>query len=472
MTAHGPSGSAATLAARARRLGEQASAMWQGVASGAEPRAPQTQHQTPAQTPPLTPRGLMRSLSRRTRARALDRLRNLACFAAQDYLALHPDVDAAGFDAVVHALFVGSQEGRTLFRPERLARALGATGAALPGPLPHPAIEPHGPPVGVFVSSHGNVFMQDIARDIAQMLGESGVLVTLRDETAPGARLPPVKLIVAPHEFFRLGRGPDWVQDELLGSAIMVNTEQLQTPWFAAALPFLLASAGVVDFCARQTRLFAQAGVPAFQLTPVPGTEPGRVLQSAQRHKLFHSLPEAAAGASNPATPFANRPLDLAFFGTETPHREAWLARNAAFLSDLDSFIYFRRNTGGPIRSDSNDGSLSALASHVCGHSKIMLNLHRDDFGYFEWHRIVRLGMASGAVVISEPCPPHPEFQPGVHFLEAHARQIPDLAEWLLTTPDGQARAAQVQAAAAQALAVLPGGAALALFLHEYAAAG
>ncbi|RFP00858.1 hypothetical protein BGC31_14125 [Komagataeibacter xylinus] len=56
--------------------------------------------------------------------------------------------------------------------------------------------------------------------------------------------------------------------------------------------------------------------------------------------------------------------------------------------------------------------------------------------------------MANGSVVVSEPCLPHPVFRPNVHFLEESGRHIPNLIEWLLNTPDGQAKAEEVRLAA------------------------
>jgi len=56
---------------------------------------------------------------------------------------------------------------------------------------------------------------------------------------------------------------------------------------------------------------------------------------------------------------------------------------------------------------------------------------------YFEWHRIVRQGIQSGAVVVTDDCLPHPLYKPGVHFIETNARRIPDAIEWALNDPEG-----------------------------------
>jgi hypothetical protein len=73
------------------------------------------------------------------------------------------------------------------------------------------------------------------------------------------------------------------------------------------------------------------------------------------------------------------------------------------------------------------------------------VNIHRDSNGFFEWHRIAKLGMVAGSVVVSEPCPPHPIFKPGTHYLEESGRHILNLIEWLLKTEDGRRHAQTIQ---------------------------
>ena len=108
-------------------------------------------------------------------------------------------------------------------------------------------------------------------------------------------------------------------------------------------------------------------------------------------------------------------------------------------------FNYCRRPGRGPIKGDTQDGALTRLAGHVAGFSKISLNIHQGEFGYFEWHRMVRLGMCSGSLVVSDPCLPHPSFIAGEHYLQESVRHIPDLLEWLLGTADGAREAERVR---------------------------
>jgi len=431
------------------------------------PAGPRAQYGTA-----LTPDRLVRGLSRHSRTLAMARLRCLPCFRAAEYVGMYGDLTAAQMDPHFHALFVGSFEERHLFKPESLARNLGlpaGPATSRPAALPRPAR------VALYVSSLGNAFMREIAGDIAANLRAAGAPVDLLDETAPIGRRPPYCIFVAPHEFFLLGRGVEWVRDDVVAASVMLNTEQAQTRWFGRALPFLLASRGVVELCPQTAALFAATGLPSLHLTPAPPQASDDLTEADLLHPLYRVLPAAARALPSPDTSFAARPIDLAFFGTESRHRENWLARNAGALAALECVIHYRREDRGPIRPGSPDGALTRLARHVGGHAKILLNLHRDAFGYLEWHRIVRQGFATGAVVVSEPCLPHPLLTPGVHYLEASSRQIPDLIAWLLHSEDGQRAAAQVQANARALLAdtITPQATAARLlgFLHAHAGA-
>ncbi|MGK7867592.1 methyltransferase domain-containing protein [Falsiroseomonas sp. E2-1-a20] len=386
---------------------------------------------------------------------AVDRLRHFPLFDGEDYLRRYPDVAQAGIEPHAHFLQSGALEGRGGIGQEDLARVL--SGFRLfehaKRSLDEPAEEAGELQrlvaatgrIGIYASSQGNVFMEEIAGDLAADLRCVGLDVDLLDEWSDMNARPPISLFVAPHEFFILGRGRDWVRDDVISHSFMLGTEQVQTNWFNLALPFVLMSRGVLDICAQTADLFLRTGAGALHV--LPGAKP-RMWSLSERekaHPLFRALPSAARDVPLPDRPFADRPIDIAFFGTSSPRRDAFMARNAGFLADYETFAYRRHATSGPILGDGEDGMLTQIAGHVSGHAKITLNIHRDELGYFEWHRMVRLGMCAGSVVVSDPCLPNPNFVPGEHYFEEIPRHIPDLIEWLLRTPDGRREAARVQ---------------------------
>ncbi len=226
----------------------------------------------------------------------------------------------------------------------------------------------------------------------------------------------------------------------------MFGTEQLQTNWFNLSLPFILMSRGMLDICPQTASLFERLAMATLHVLPGARHRPHALTERDRDHPLYGVLPPAARSDIDPSLPFAARPIDISFFGTASPRRDAFFARNASFFADYETFNYNRRPGRGPIRSGGEDGALTRLAGHVSGHSKITLNIHREEFGYFEWHRMVRLGMCTGSLVVSDPCLPHPDFVANEHYLQENARHIPDLLEWLLKTEDGAREANRVRA--------------------------
>jgi SAM-dependent methyltransferase len=394
--------------------------------------------------------GHLTNVAATTVNRAIERLRRFLPYAAEDYCWLNPDVLQAGADPETHAICSGAFEGRRLFTPERIARALSS---ALDGPAAPPkALSLSFADVGgrlgtvaIYASSLGHAFIREIAEDLAQDLSEIGVAAAVRDETSSPDPHPAISIFVCPDEFFTLGAGKSWIRDDVIKSAFVLGTEQVQTSWFGQALPFVLMSRGAIDMCFQTAELLRRAALPCLHFLPSSHrSQPGLTVTDRQ-HALYRILPPAAKLESDRATAFADRQLDIAFFGTESSKRHRFFAQHAAFLADFNNFIYLRPSMHGPIPLTGADASLTRLARHVSGHTKITLNVHQDVYSYFEWHRIVRLGMATGSVVVSEPCLPHPVFKPGTHYFEETGRQIPNLLDWLLRSPEGRAEAERVR---------------------------
>ncbi len=440
-----------------KKLAARKELMRAAITSDASPTSRKKNRSKDVRVGGIAPQGFLAAVSDRTISMAIERLRSFPAFQPGDYNSMHPDVKAAGIDPYSHAICAGSFEGRGLFKPERVAAILGeglqAKNLQSNGEL-SVAREQIGvsmsidkpQTIGVYTSSQGNVYMNEIASALIADLRSESVRVEARDESSSIQDRSPICIFIAPHEFFTLGRGKEWVRDEVVSTSFMYLTEQLQTPWFGRALPFALMARGVIDICFQTATIFREANIPALHLEPGVGGLTSPLSEGDQKHPLYRILPETARTPLNIETPLARRPIDISFFGFESPRRDTFLARYARSLADYETFLYCRRQNRGPIKE--NDGVLTRIAAHVSAHSKITLNIHREEFGYFEWHRIVRLGIATGSVVVSEPCFPNPHFKPGVHYFEEAARQIPNLLAWLLRSPEGQQKAEEVRSAA------------------------
>jgi hypothetical protein len=393
--------------------------------------------------------GQLTSFSLITLQRAIGRLKQLPLYHEADYVEMNSDIKASvkayKVDPAGHALTYGVPEGRHVFKTIRIAKVLGDFARR---PMPAAAALPEVPllpPIGVYFNASGNVFLKELAQEVVDSIKFVGLDARLLDEKTDPKKILPLSIIVAPHEFFHLGDGKKWIDDRIINRSFMYNTEQPQTIWFERAIPFILASKGVIDICLQIADIFGESGLPSIHFNP-NATAPKNFLQAADKqHSLYKILPEKARKTPNINTAFAERPISVCFFGSASRSRENFFAKNARFLSDYPAFLYYRKFMG-PLKADGRDGILSRIGGHVTAHSKIALNIHRDELGFFEWHRLVKQGMVGGAVVVTEPCLPHPVFKPGTHFLEESARHIPDLIEWLLKTKEGGEKAAAIQA--------------------------
>ena len=400
----------------------------------------------------LFDRGMLPSFSARSLRLAIKRLSLLPIYSDDAYLKLNRDIMASDMPPSAHALVYGFPEGRAVFDKGAVARGLGhlsrlnldkPAGAGAGGALPEA--------VGIYVNSLGNGFIKEIGADLVLSLVAAGVNAKLYDQDSDIDDRPPVSVIMAPHEFFHLGVGRDWARDDIVRRSFMFNTEQPQTIWFERGVPFMLMSLGVIDICSQIAAMFIDAGVPALHFNPEILPQGNWLLAEDMTHSMVRILPKQARTPPRPETRFVERPIDISFFGGTSSHREAFFVRNAQFLAEYECFLYYRRFEG-PHTNSARDGILSRLGGHVTAHSKITLNIHRDDYGFFEWHRIVKLAMAGGSVVASEPCLPHPLFKPGIHFFEETGRHMPDLLDWLLKSEDGRRQAEKVRTNALAAI--------------------
>lgn len=394
-------------------------------------------------------------------ARAVARLKKFAPFDEKIYVSRHPDVAHNSLNSAEHLIRIGCFEGRKeVFSRASVARLLGnikspsddlssvaqELGSTEEASASIRKLASSIPPVGIFAHSKGSRLFKEFAQDIIASLENTGIKCSLLTENTPISECPPIPIFVGPHEFFVIGRGPQWIRDDILKRAIIFNVEQIQTEWFLRGMPFLLLARGVIDLSFQSAFLLKQCGIPAMHLTFAgkPG-EPCLTTGDAN-HPFLLSLPRAARESGDILAPLSERCIDVSFFATSSHRRESFLSANGAFFSKYQTFLYYRRDAlRGAIRDIESERSLNRLSQHISRHSKIALNIHRDDNQYFEWHRIVRVAMDSNALVVSEPCLPHPLFRAGIHYVEETRQALPERIRWLLETPDGKEEAERIR---------------------------
>jgi hypothetical protein len=365
------------------------------------------------------------------------------------YIATYPDVLRSGIDPLHHFMRIGIQAGATFASHAAIARIWREVLQDTP---PRPDIRPPANPerlrVALYVSSLGNFFMTEIAGVLQAGFADAGIAARILTDNDQPAADATHHVVVAPHEFFVLGQGKRFATDDFVSRAIMYATEQVQTPWFARSLAYLLRARAVADLNEQTACVLRRGGVRAVTVQPgfSAAFTPFGPQVNLPARGAFESLPAATRDfdVTNPS--FAARPLDVLFLGTMSPRREKVLATFAPKFASLATYLYATRMTR-PIDRKLNPTAAPEVTAALLQRSKVLLNVHRDDNSYFEWWRLMQ-AFWQKTLVVTEPCVPHALFRPGVHYLEEAPRHIPHLVDWLARSPDGQARADGIRQAA------------------------
>jgi len=307
-----------------------------------------------------------------------------------------------------------------------------------------------GAPLLLVSHSRGNFFFREIRDFLAGTWRRAGIRVRVGDEHTTLGRDGWRAVVVAPHEFFELdGRNPEW---DSATDLVLLNTEQPHTRWFARSLRHLLDSALVFDMNWQTSLLLRTLGVNAHFL-PLGWDDRGRVTRPRPLLPARGAFLGMTSGERRlpDTTAWRDRPIDVLFVGTLSPRRADAIADAADALSRYRCFLHMPPSTQ-PITTGSVDSVTARDMADLCRRSKIVLNIHRDEMPYCEWHRVMFHAMRQGALVVTEPMMPVPSFTPGREFLVADLAGIPRLLTRLLGSPAGAREAARVAACGQQVL--------------------
>jgi len=373
------------------------------------------------------------------------------------YREMHPDVAASEIDPLEHYLAYGTKEGRTAFSAQQFSHLLNQP---TPGDADYlRAWEGTNlgdfqvltsQKLGVYCNSQGNYFITEIADFIADALTYAGHSVLRLSEQDN----PPDDLdghwVIAPHEFFYLGEGLTWAQrSDWLAKAIMVNVEQPQTTWFSKAFHFLRHTQAIFDINVKSAAMMQTLGLPAYWMPfgYLPNYAPFTAAETLPNLLALRSL-SAAVSQRLPEleAPLQDRPLDIHFIGTLNPRREDFFARSAQWLSQYRCFLHIPP-MGVPLIKGQDQALDTEAVIGLSRRSKILLNIHRDELPYFEWHRIMFHGLWQNTLVVTEPCHDVPGLVAGEHFVACSLAEMPAKIEWLLRDPVGQAAAERIRQA-------------------------
>jgi hypothetical protein len=385
---------------------------------------------------------------------------------------MNEDLRSAGVDPWAHFLGHGLRDGRPFTTPGLVARALSRLAPDIQDALRkvnerlssdsgeeqiRRAAQPlvtSACKVAVYCNLYGNFFMQEIANLVHWQLKALGIDTHLRTEESQLNEAFDIRIFVAPHEFFWLGRGELWRDLAGAPGSVLYNVEQPQTKWFCRGAPYLIQAPLVLDLNSQTAILCQQFGCNSIHYAPpylpaCPYTIPELDASHIEHLRGYKFSRSGFDWTQHPGV--TERPIDILFVGTGSERRLKAIERLRE-LTDKYRFLCIYTHQTSALNDNNtqtrNVGvrSLRALAQR----SKIVLNIHQDWIGYFEWPRIVNAGIWQGACVVSDPCFPDPVFVSGAHYLEEATRHLPELLVWLLGTQDGQSKMNETAAAGYQ----------------------
>ena len=231
--------------------------------------------------------------------------------------------------------------------------------------------------------------------------------------------------------------------------SVLFNVKQAPTRSFAAAIKYLIRAPLVLDLDFQTALLCRQLGCKSIHYMPphLPASPVRFSEQNASHIELLRGYDFSRRAFDwTQRAGLAERPIDILFIGSACKRRVKAI-ESLRELTDKYRFVcvYVHQTTpliGGKYRTTSPEINC-ALAQRA----KIVLSIHRDWIGYFEWSSMVMQGFWQGACVVSDPGLPGPFFRSGLHFLEEAIPQLPELLHWLLGTPEGRTKMGEVAAA-------------------------
>jgi hypothetical protein len=250
-------------------------------------------------------------------------------------------------------------------------------------------------------------WLHDLVRTVCHELELQAVTSTLTVGRFPEIRPGRVYVLVDPWAYVSAGGEEALPEDAVLRASVFLLAERPPAASDVAHQSLLRRAGDLFAFDPRTRLALERLEIPC------------RLLRPGFSASLDRFDPEA------------ERPIDLAFVGTQTERRERYLARAAAVLDRHRSLVELTEPA--PPGGDPDTVSVDARPPGLT-EAKIALNLHAGDDAALEWHRVVD-AVHAGAVVVSEHAHGFAPLIPGEHLLVGSADAVPYVAETLLGDP-------------------------------------
>ncbi|MFW5886122.1 MAG: sulfotransferase [Bacteroidota bacterium] len=257
--------------------------------------------------------------------------------------------------------------------------------------------------------------------------------------------------IIAPHEFFLFNDISENLNSILNKSSVYI-TEQPQSKYYYQNLDKTFEVVNVFDMNYSSMLFYESIIEKEAHYLPLGFDSSISFFENKQAlKKNIKTL-----GISNEVftynktihEPISKRPVDIFFLGAfsndnNDKRRMKFFARNSLNLSKYNNLFYFV-DGNQPLKLNMPTSLSLNQSVAVSQRSKILLNIHRENFPYFEWHRIVWLGIAQKCLVITENVLEIPHFKNGEHYLSGALDDIPGIISQILDSESGMETAQKI----------------------------
>ena len=368
-------------------------------------------------------------------------------FDYNDYVNMHKDLRDLSFDPKLHYFKWGYIEQRLPCSPDKIASKINAAVSECyqdnSSYLEYMQAKRDNIINKKFIvtyHSNGNFFFHELAEYIYGGLIEAGYSAELCNENEISENFIGHIIIVAPHEYFVFQDGKELYKKikSISPQRTYYVTEQPQSKFGINQMQYLFDGSNVIDINLTNAIFTREYGILSYFLPLGPlksDLELKQINFNQYLNGIFIDKNTRDYNVEHEKV-LSQRPIDILYIANCVPRRASFLAKNANVFNKFNSFI-FSPIWPFPHKADSITTLDKNNSLALCQRSKILLNIHRDEFNYFEWHRIVLRGFRSGNVVITEPSYPVPGFVNGTHYLEVPLDEIPDKIEYLLNTTEG-----------------------------------
>ena len=280
--------------------------------------------------------------------------------------------------------------------------------------------------VALYMSSKGNYFFEEIMSVFDAGLSEAGYLTVRKNENDEFGGDYDFHIIIAPQEFFLLGRGIQLKDSVWPQRTILFNAEQPNSLWFNLVEECIPKAYAVWDLNHESTKVLGQKykNVRFLPIGYTKEVEKKYKVTQLPKNQNTEALDTNSLVGDFSKIPLHERPIDICFIGVLNDRRHEFFSKNAEFFSKYNCYFYFWDGKE-PLIPGVNTSMDSLTAHGIIERSKILLNIHQNDNLYFEWHRIVNMGIAHKTLVVSEKCSDGDSFISNIDFISADLNDIP-----------------------------------------------